>query len=109
MTERFGTMVDHPFLGGDVYWDLFRQGNQNRSTGNTEAIWVLQFEFNVAGGGHETGGGGFGGGPRMERLMIPRLWQIEIPNYDGTRDLLVPAPNTFRSEERRVAMEWMFW
>jgi len=95
MTERFGTMVDHPFLGGDVYWDLFRQGNQNRSTGNTEAIWVLQFEFNVAGGGHETGGGGFGGGPRMERLMIPRLWQIEIPNYDGTRDLLVPAPNTF--------------
>jgi len=48
MTERFGTRADEP---GDVYWDLFRRGNQNRSSGNTESIWVLQYEgFNLAGG-----------------------------------------------------------
>lgn len=49
MTERFGTRKDEP---GDVYWDLFRRDNQNRaSSGNTEAIWVAQFEYNVTGGG----------------------------------------------------------
>jgi len=49
MTERFGTRQDEP---GDVYWDLFRRGNQNRSaSGNTEAILVAQFEHNLDGGG----------------------------------------------------------
>ena len=47
MTERFGTRSGEP---GDVYWDLFRRGNQNRSSGNTEAIWVAQYEIDVYGG-----------------------------------------------------------
>lgn len=85
MTERFGSMVDHPTLGGDVYWDLFRQGNQNRSTGNTEAIWVLQYEFNVPGGND---------GFQLERTIIPRLWQAKIANNDGSLHPLIPYPNT---------------
>lgn len=85
MTERFGSMVDHPELGGDVYWDLFRQGNQNRSTGNTEAIWVLQYEFNVPGGND---------GFQLERTIVPRLWQAKIYNNDGSVHPLVPYPNT---------------
>jgi hypothetical protein len=85
MTERFGSMMDHPNLGGDVYWDLFRQGNQNRSAGNTEAIWVLQYEFNVPGGGD---------GFQLERMIIPRLWQAKISNNDGSVHPLVPYPNT---------------
>lgn len=85
MTERFGSMVDHPELGGDVYWDLFRQGNQNRSTGNTEAIWVLQYEFNVPGGND---------GFQLERTVVPRLWQAKIYNDDGSVHPLVPYPNT---------------
>ncbi len=48
MTERFGTRATE--VPGDVYWDLFRRGNQNRSTGNTEALWVIQMEFDVPGG-----------------------------------------------------------
>ncbi|MHA7941573.1 RagB/SusD family nutrient uptake outer membrane protein [Formosa sp. 3Alg 14/1] len=48
MTERFGSRMDEP---GDVYWDLFRRGNQNRSSGNTESLWVAQYEYNVTGGG----------------------------------------------------------
>lgn len=47
MTERFGTFSDRP---GDVFWDLFRLGNQNRSSGNTESIWVWQMEFGIPGG-----------------------------------------------------------
>lgn len=86
MTERFGTMKDHPTLGGDVYWDLFRQGNQNRSTGNSEAIWVLQYEFNTLGGDE---------GFDLERILVPRLWQAKIFNNNGTVQPLVPFPNTF--------------
>lgn len=53
MTERFGSRADEP---GDVYWDLFRLGNQNRSAGNTEGIWVLQIEYDTPGGyGLSTG------------------------------------------------------
>jgi hypothetical protein len=48
MTARFGSRSTQ--VGGDVYWDLFREKNQNRSAGNKEAIWVIQFETDVQGG-----------------------------------------------------------
>lgn len=44
MTERFGEKFDI-FGTGDVYWDLFRYGNQNTSK-NTETIWAIQVEPN---------------------------------------------------------------
>src|SRR5690606_17017001 len=57
MTERFGTnsekLFNDPDFEGDVYWDLFRQGNQDRSKGNTESIWLLQYSYNVAGRSEE--------------------------------------------------------
>ncbi|WP_202020439.1 RagB/SusD family nutrient uptake outer membrane protein [Mucilaginibacter mali] len=48
MTTRFGSRSTQ--AGGDVYWDLFREKNQNRGAGNKEAIWVIQFETDVLGG-----------------------------------------------------------
>jgi len=88
MTERFGTRANDPDFGGDVYWDLFRQGNQNRSQGNTEALWVLQFEHLVEGGGD--------GQLRLERHSIPRLWRANVKNDDGTNKFLIGGgPNTF--------------
>ncbi|MGV8094727.1 MAG: RagB/SusD family nutrient uptake outer membrane protein [Mangrovibacterium sp.] len=42
MTERFGTKLNQP---GDVYSDLFKTGNINRSSGNTEALWVMQYDY----------------------------------------------------------------
>ena len=58
MTERFGSMAtQNPHdkhlkftRPGDVYWDLFRVGNQNRSSGNKEALWVIQYDVDVTGG-----------------------------------------------------------
>jgi len=55
MTNRFGSMADQdPYdkylkftQPGDVYWDLFRVNNQNRSSGNKEALWVIQYEPDV--------------------------------------------------------------
>ncbi len=60
MTARFGKstekMFNDPNWTGDVYWDLFRQGNQDRSAGSTESIWVLQFSngITVLGGGDDS-------------------------------------------------------
>jgi hypothetical protein len=42
MTERFGTKLDQP---GDVYSDLFKTGNINRSSGNTETLWAFQYDY----------------------------------------------------------------
>lgn len=42
MTERFGSRMTEE---GDVYWDLFRLDNQNRSSGNKEGLWVLQYDY----------------------------------------------------------------
>lgn len=83
MTERFGTRVSDPTFGGDVYWDLHQKGNQARSTGNTEALWVIPFAFMTPGGGE--------GGPGVR--FMPRLWQQKVANNDGKWELLVPLPN----------------
>ncbi|MBC9795212.1 RagB/SusD family nutrient uptake outer membrane protein [Sinomicrobium weinanense] len=65
MTERFGEQND--VLGsGDVYWDLFRYGNQNPPL-NTEAIWTIQFEPNLELGGSDHYWSGIYG-PRLSKL-----------------------------------------
>ncbi|RRB02567.1 RagB/SusD family nutrient uptake outer membrane protein [Larkinella rosea] len=47
MTSRFGTTKAQP---GDVYSDLFKDGNINRSGGNLETLWAIQYEFQTPGG-----------------------------------------------------------
>lgn len=34
-------------IEGNVYWDLFQEGNQDYQFGNTEAIWVAQVDYGV--------------------------------------------------------------
>ena len=83
MQERFGSRASE--TPGDVYWDLFRRGNQNRSSGNTEAIWVIQFETNVLGGGGETNS--FFGSFDLERIHPPLIRDMRI---DGEAPFLWP-------------------
>jgi hypothetical protein len=47
MTTRFGSESANP---GDVFSDLFRDNNQNRSSGNKESIYVFQYEDVTPGG-----------------------------------------------------------
>ena len=65
MESRFGSRINEP---GDVYWDLFRRGNVNRGTGNTEAIWVSQYEHLQPGGGKED---------HLARFLAPLYWQLK--------------------------------
>jgi len=68
MTTRFGSQKDQP---GDVFSDLFREGNQNRSSGNLESIYVWQFEPFTTGGG---------GGNFLIRQWAPFLSKVLDPS-----------------------------
>lgn len=51
MTQRFGTKLGKDVFGsGDVFHDLFGYGNHNLSE-NKEAMWVVQVEPFIVGGG----------------------------------------------------------
>lgn len=70
MTNRFGARKDQP---GDVYADLFAEGNQNRSTGNLESIYVWQYE-NLT-----PGGAGTNNGNNNIRGWVPFLPNLKDP------------------------------
>ena len=68
--QRFGTKLSEP---GDPFSDMFRDGNQNRSDGNLESIYVWQFEDMTLGGqGGSNGNNNLRNwGPWYERLTDP--------------------------------------
>lgn len=94
MTGRFGTMANQnptdPFLKfsqpGDVYWDLFRAGNQRRAAGNRESLWVVTYEIDVPGGILESSGG-YAHFHTLERVAGPVPW-ITLRDPDGNEGVL---------------------
>jgi len=86
MTARFGTRKTE--TPGDVYWDMFRRGNQNRkgAGANREAILVVQLETDVAGGAASTGIG-FPSGDlySLERVHPPLVRDVVLPTGSGTK------------------------
>ncbi len=52
ITQRYGVNKAKP---GVAFMDMFQEGNANREEGNTEALWVWQWEYNVVGGGGDGG------------------------------------------------------
>ncbi|WP_316767189.1 RagB/SusD family nutrient uptake outer membrane protein [Pedobacter frigiditerrae] len=85
MRTRFGSRSTQP---GDVYWDLFRERNQNRASGNRESIWVMQFETDVLGGGAVSTG-------RTDSYMLERQ---HVPGFgisiSGVAPFIVPSDVT---------------
>jgi hypothetical protein len=67
--NRYGKFLGE---GGDAYRDMFRFGNQRRSQGNTEGIWVFEMEYNnqVTGGTVDN--------PQHRRVWQPALHKIDI-------------------------------
>ncbi len=66
ITERYGIKADQP---GVPFMDMFYQGNKNREEGNTEALWVWQFGYQLIGGGTN---------PRARALHLQRYMDIKI-------------------------------
>ncbi len=84
MRSRFGSRMNEPDRDGDgqpdgdLYWDLFRQNNQNRGAGNTEGIWVIQFETDLPGGGSSTVDLKIAGNYMLERHHGPQGNQVHM-------------------------------
>ncbi|AQG80709.1 RagB/SusD family nutrient uptake outer membrane protein [Spirosoma montaniterrae] len=74
MNERFGSLRTQP---GDVFYDLFRVGNQNRKSGNMESIWVIQYELDVIGGVLTSAGSPMN---NLERVVAPAVFSISDPS-----------------------------
>lgn len=93
MTKRFGSRATE--AGRDVYWDLYRKNNQNRSSGNTESLWIIQYETDVPGGAlvSSTKDGGFylerHHGPNIGSLRIGSVTPFLYPvsDYTGGRGI----------------------
>lgn len=64
VTERYGKYLTE---GGDCFRDMFRQGNERRSQGNTEAIWTFEVE-----NANEVAGGNFDVFPQHRRVWVPQ-------------------------------------
>lgn len=78
MRERFGRRMNETDKGKDVYWDLFRMGNQNYlEAGNIECLWAIQFEYNTPGGTNTFDR------PLFERHFWPNFWQKSKFGYNG--------------------------
>ncbi len=60
--KRYGKFLTE---GGDYYADMFRYGNQRRSQGNTEGIWIFQLEYN------RNVNGGTIDSPQQRRNWVP--------------------------------------
>lgn len=51
ITDRYGVKSAEP---GIPFMDMFTDGNINRSEGNSEALWVFNFQRNTIGGGGDN-------------------------------------------------------
>lgn len=76
MKDRFGSRKSE--ADKDVYWDLFRRNNQNRGAGNTEGIWVIQFEIDTPGGGSSSTKLQEKFNYRLERNIAPMVRDVRI-------------------------------
>jgi len=72
VTSRYGVRSGEP---GVPFMDMFYDGNSNRFEGNTEALWVFPFEFEVIGGG----------GSILRRWHMSRY---ESASYGGQKNVL---------------------
>ena len=102
MTNRFGARST--VTPGDVYWDMFQTKNQNRkSAANKEAIWVMQFETDIPGGGSTSTAQA--GSFLMERVHVPlfrdmrvngvAVFQWPVGDYTGGRGVGFLQPSRY--------------
>lgn len=91
VTDRYGIKADQP---GVAFMDMFYEGNKNREEGNTEALWVWQYGFQVIGGGTN---------PRPRAMHLQRYMDIEI---DGVQPLQITFERGGRGKAYTAPTKW---
>ncbi|MFC2115046.1 RagB/SusD family nutrient uptake outer membrane protein [Bacteroidota bacterium] len=95
VTERYGVNLGKP---GDVFSDMFAEGNTNRDDGNTENMYVLQSEPLVEGGTYFWNRRYFGG--RYDNIVVvgdtgDAVIPFQISNDRGGRGVGRAGPTVF--------------
>jgi len=91
ITARYGVNKSQP---GVVFMDMFYKGNKNREEGNTEALWVWQFEFETIGGGTDPCTRAHHQGRFMD-IKIGNVVPLQITYDRGGRGKAYTAPTKF--------------
>lgn len=92
ITARYGAKSDQP---GVPFMDMFYEGNANREEGNTEALWVWQWEFETTGGG----------GSIMRRWHSGTHWHNQI-SIEGVNPLQFTPERGGRGLSRIALTKW---
>lgn len=90
ITQRYGVKSNEP---GVPFMDMFYDGNSNREEGNSEALWVWQFEPETIGGG----------GSIMRRIQMTRYWDISV---GGRRPFVITLDRGGRGLGRMSPTKW---
>ncbi|MCP1385887.1 RagB/SusD family nutrient uptake outer membrane protein [Runella salmonicolor] len=72
MTARFGPAASKP---GDVFSDIFADGQINKSSGNKEVMWAWQFESTTLGGSYSVAAAN-----NSIRYWAPEYDRLQTPN-----------------------------
>lgn len=91
ITSRYGVKKNEP---GVPFMDMFYKGNKNREEGNTEALWVWQFEFETIGGGSDPCTRAHHQGRFMD-IKIGSVVPLQITYERGGRGKAYTAPTKF--------------
>jgi hypothetical protein len=96
ITARYGVKTSQP---GDYYSDMFLVGNQRRSQGNKEAIWIIEEDVNTPGGATTTG-------VNPSEDQHRRMW---IPYYAGITNMVICDSLGGRGIGRFRLSNWMLY
>jgi starch-binding outer membrane protein, SusD/RagB family len=91
ITSRYGVKKNEP---GVPFMDMFYKGNKNREEGNTEALWVWQFEFETIGGGSDPCTRAHHQGRFMD-IKVGSVVPLQITYERGGRGKAYTAPTKF--------------
>ena len=96
ITSRYGVKATVP---GDYYSDMFLVGNQRRSQGNKEAIWIIEEDVNTPGGATTTG-------VNPSEDQHRRMW---VPYYAGITNMVICDSLGGRGIGRFRLSNWMLY
>jgi len=93
ITERYGVLLNE--TDRPVYMDQFLDGNTNRDEGNTEALWVFQFEYGIPGGGQSSHSSIHMS--RIEDIVVDgvRPFRATLERGGGRKDTRAQIPNYY--------------
>lgn len=110
IAKRYGVKANNP---GVPFMDMFYDGNSNRSQGNTEALWVFQYEYQLQGGGWNIMRRIYG--QSYDGIKVGGKSPFVITAEYGGRSIMRHSPTKFmfdlyeKGDDRGSEFAWTFY